>query len=81
MKKRQKRKISIVNRIPGGMYGTDPGGLKNPCEGRVVVDYAYDKIAIDWLDRIAKITSVKATEGSPPLLSISYKMKKCSRKK
>lgn len=70
-----KRK-SIVQTIPGGWYGNDPGSLTDPKEGNVTVGSDYLDAALRWLLRRAKVLSI-TREGFEDGVSnlITYRVK------
>lgn len=71
--------MEIVNRIPGGWYGNDPGAFPAiPRAGTVVVDARFICQAVKWLGRRAIITSTTITSDQSPGLLMTYEMKRIS---
>ena len=67
---------SIVQRIPGGWYGNDPGGLdkNDPKRGNVVVNPKAIAPALRWLMRRAEILETGTTTDPNPGILITYRI-------
>ena len=68
----------IVQRIPGGWFGNDPGSFdKLPKAGNVVVDVRRLKDAMRWLQRRANIlaTSVFIGQNNNHGVQFDYELK------
>ena len=70
-------KTRIVYRIPGGLYGNDPGWKQDDLNyGNVVIDVRFIQDAIKWLSRRANIHNfITNPNGETNSIGIHYTLK------